>query len=263
MQKPSFKFDSVTVSRYQEHLKKDPQSLVFAALAEAYLERGLIPEAESLVEKGVQKHPNYVGGFLVWARILQTKKQLADAEKVIRKGVELAPENLLARQTLADILTEKQDAKEALQAHKMVLFLNPQSEKSRKYVEKLETLTADEYPEDVFVIKRQENPLPTDSQDIKASDKSDSVDLLRELSVLDALLVRGDLMGAEIMLSDLEKFFPQHPELKKRADLLGKPMEAPQTLHPIVNRERLALEKKIQRLKTILHNLERRPILPG
>ena len=49
VQKQNYKFDGETVNRYQDNLRKDPNSLVFAALAEAYWERGLEKEAELLI----------------------------------------------------------------------------------------------------------------------------------------------------------------------------------------------------------------------
>jgi predicted Zn-dependent protease len=137
------KIDPATVEKYQKILEKDPNSQVFAPLAEAYREMGMLPEAQKIVTAGVQRHPQFVGGLVTYAKVLRDAGQLGRALEALKKATTLAPENILAHQLLAETHLASKNAKEALKAFKMVLFLNPNSQSAQKAVQKLNTLTSD------------------------------------------------------------------------------------------------------------------------
>lgn len=253
------KFDSKTIEKYQDLLQKDPQSLVFAALAEAYWERGLQAEAIKLVQSGVQKHPKYVGGFLVWGRILLEKKDLEGAKKVLERAVQLSPENLLAYQLLAQTHFERKSMKEALKAHKMVLFLNPQNEKSRKFIEKLETMTADEYDAELFEMKPLASANLGEQTRTSVHPEKNVEKLERTVSFVDALIVRNELKKAEELLLDALNNYPDHEEITKRLRLLGASLEEAEPIQPEASRENEVVQRKIAILQNILHTLQSHP----
>src|SRR3989442_143106 len=117
------------VERYQLLYEKDPNSKVFAPLAEAYRRMGLIDEAIDLAQKGVQKHPHFASGRVALGKCLAQKGEYKKAVEQLRAAVEVSPENLLAHQILAECLSKLNKPIEALNAYKMALFLNPNDAK--------------------------------------------------------------------------------------------------------------------------------------
>ena len=80
----TMKIDAATVEKYQKILEKDPNSQVFAPLAEAYREMGMLPEAQKVVTAGVQRHPQFVGGLVTFARIYRDLKQPTRALEALK-----------------------------------------------------------------------------------------------------------------------------------------------------------------------------------
>src|ERR1700722_3369005 len=110
------------VERYQLLYEKNPDSRVFAPLAEAYRRMGLIDEAIDLAEKGVQKHPLFASGRVALGKCLVQKGLFERAVEQLKAAVELSPENLLAHQLLAECYARLKQPFKALDAYKMALF---------------------------------------------------------------------------------------------------------------------------------------------
>lgn len=243
------KIDTSTLQKYQAALSKDPNSKLFAPLAEAYRERQQMKEAEALARDGIKRHPAYVGGYVVLGRVLSDLKRYEEAAKCFEKAISIAPDNLLAYQILGECYLFLKRPKDALKAHKMALFLNPMSARSRQAVEKLEALSADEFEDDVFEMR----PIP----DLKPATVL-KPDLARSLSLLDALIVRQDVAQAKNILIKLQKTYPEHPEVIGRAQLLEmeEPAEQPEPLRPVLSREKAILDKKLKKLRGLLALIE-------
>lgn len=60
-------------------LATDPQSLVFADLAEALRQQGDLETAERIASRGVERHPSHAPGLTVLARIAEARGDLATA----------------------------------------------------------------------------------------------------------------------------------------------------------------------------------------
>ncbi|HEY8270096.1 MAG TPA: tetratricopeptide repeat protein [Pseudobdellovibrionaceae bacterium] len=273
------KIEASAIEKYQMILQKDANSQVFAPLADAYRERGMLKEAEQIVSAGVKRHPSFASGFVVYARIMKDLSKPEESLKLIRKAVELAPENIMAHHLQAEIYLQSKRPKEALKAFKMVLFLNPQSERARKAVAKLESLTADEYEDDVFEMSKiaslkeqfwtedepEEEPRNEKEVTKTSSPPSPSPQgLERTISLIDALIVRSDLTKAKMLLTDAQSEFGDHPEILQRLKLLhsrsGPSMAASDggqatPLKPLVSREKAIQQRKLEVLEMMLRNI--------
>lgn len=264
------KISTAALVQYEKALEKDPGSKLFAALADGYRELGRFSDAELLARDGIKRHPGYVGGYLVLARVLMATRRADQAEGILKKAVELSPENLLAYQLLGQVFVELKRPTDALKAHKMVLFLNPLSEKSRQAVEKLETLTAVDYEDEVFEMR----PLKSQNFGGEASVSEGSSaaveytgkttkaqfkdgDLERSLSLVDALIVRNDLQSARSRLGELSQNYPDSAEVQKRWHYFEdeSPMDDVEALRPILSRERRVLERKKHSLEHLLQQI--------
>lgn len=259
------------ISQYEKLLEKDPSSRVFAALADAYREIGRLLDAEKLASIGVKRHPEYVGGYLALARIFLSTKRASQAEDLLKQAVQLSPENLLAYQLLGQTYLELKRPLEALKAHKMVLFLNPLSEKSREAVSRLEALTAVDYDDDLFEmtpLKTKIYDAPEKLEPIEPSPQppsqaktsmSDEARLERELSLIDALIVRNDVGQARSQLLELSRTYPDHPQVVRRWGYFDDEVpinEIEEPLRPLMGREKLIWEKKRALLEGILHRID-------
>lgn len=264
------KIEASTVEKYQNILEKDPNSQVFAPLAEAYREMGMLQEADKIASLGVQRHPQFVGGLVTFARI---KRELGDLKKALdalQKATSLSPENILAHQILAEVQLANKNPKDALKSFKMVLFLNPQSKSAQKAVQKLESVTADEYDDEVFSMTK----LP-DVQLNAGAPKEDLIALVdlapstasantsraleRMLSLIDAFIVRNDLEKAQTLLKDTQAEFGQHPEIERRLKSLqmrSNEGDEATPLRPLQSRQHLIREKKLATLEMMLRKIE-------
>ena len=203
------------VERYQILLERDPKSKVFAPLAEAYRKLGLLKEALQICVQGVQYHPDFSGGRVALARVLMDQGDFQTAAEHLNRAVESAPENILAQMLLGDCLIKLKKPKEALKAYKMVLFVSPTNERAAKTVKRLESLTADEYDEELFDLK-SDPALPLSPESAPPLKNVD-----RYVSLADAFLIRNDLDRAQQVLTEAHENLGPHPEIVKRLKLLS------------------------------------------
>lgn len=255
------KMSPETIQKYREVLKKDPQSKVFAALAEALREMNQLNEAERIATEGLKKHPQFVGGYVSLGRIYLDQQKHKEAERTLSLACQVDPENILAHHLLGTAYLEQNKTKEALRAYKMVLFLNPQSEKAKKAIERLESLTADEFEEDVFEMRPMKEEILLERRrsgpsEISETDKQK--ELHRELSLVDAYFVRNDLDKAKVILSKLYAMHPEDEQVRSRWEYVFESEldDSAEPISPIASREKQALQKKIQSLNKILRALE-------
>jgi tetratricopeptide (TPR) repeat protein len=253
------------IEKYQILLEKDPKSQVFAPLAEAYRRMGLIEEAFRIAVRGVQFNPGFGGGRIALAKVFLDRDNLAGAVAELEKAVEASADNIMAHSLLGECYLKNKQPKEALRSFKMVLFLAPSNEKAQKAVKKLESLTADEYDEDLFQMKpleRAGRDQPTPLAPIKTTATGD---IDRVLSLVDAYIVRNDMTKAHEILKQSEQSYGTHPEVIKRFKLINQrgfdndDIEEDDAVEleaaPLPSREAMAVQGKIDLLKDLLQRI--------
>lgn len=255
------------IEKYQVLLQNDPKSQVFAPLTEAYRKMGLIEEAFRIAVRGVQFNPHFGGGRIALARVFLDRDNLQGALDELEKAAELSPDNILAHSLLADCYLKAKRPKEALRAFKMVLFLAPTNEKAIKAVRKLESLTADEYEEDLFQMKPLPHfdPLgvetPTALKPEAAPRNAAGDGLERALSLIDAYIVRNDSERAITSLQFAEGQFGPHPELVKRMKMVNRASDRLEPAgEPPPNRAKESLNRKIALLRDLLDKVHRNSV---
>ncbi|MCB0407756.1 MAG: tetratricopeptide repeat protein [Bdellovibrionales bacterium] len=255
--------DAKQVEKYQVMLEKDPESLVFAPLVDAYRKMGMLELAVQEGLKGARKHPKFAGGRIALAQALMAREQLESAAKELKAAIELSSENIKAFSLLADCLVKLKYPKEALKAYKMVLFLNPNDEKALSAVKKLESITADEFDDDLFEM------LPLNTLEEKIPELSPLEDEIpkelpqsfrqidRVISLVDAFIVRNEFEKARHLLNENSGLSKEEPEVIKRLKLLNQFIEeprenTPQTHSAMSSLKQLEKEEKIKKLKLLL-----------
>jgi tetratricopeptide (TPR) repeat protein len=257
------------IERCQIEYDRNPGSRVFATLCEAYRKMGLIKEAMELANRGVRLHPDFAAGRIALARLFIEQEKHLEALEQLARAAELSPDNILAFQLMGETQLELRNAKEALKAFKMVLFLNPLHERAQKMVRKWEFLTADEFqsadfewsPNDADVLQEID---PAESSALKKDPKRADREAHRAISIADALTVRNDLEGAFATLGRTIRQLGIRPDLEQRLQLLGRRLglETEEVQQLAQNSARAAdtrlsnVEKKKQKLKMLLKRLE-------
>jgi tetratricopeptide (TPR) repeat protein len=120
------------ISRYRQILVREPTSLIFAALAEAYRKRSLLREAIEVCRRGLRAHPNFLSGRVALARAYAEAGQMDPARKELEKVVSSAPDNLVAQRLLADIYREHHHLDLLEKTLHRILALDAGDEKARQ-----------------------------------------------------------------------------------------------------------------------------------
>ncbi|HEY6000363.1 MAG TPA: tetratricopeptide repeat protein [bacterium] len=123
---------SAEIGKYLEILAKDPNSRVFAPLAEAYRKAGLLDDAIETAREGLNVHPNYLGGRVALGRALFEKKSFGEAAEEMRKVVKAAADNIIAHKVLGQIALAQGALPDAAKAFRMVVLLDPHDQEAKK-----------------------------------------------------------------------------------------------------------------------------------
>ena len=125
------------IKKYEDILAKDPNSYCFAQLSELYRKTGLLDDAIFVAKRGIEVHPDYVGGHLALGRAYFDKGQKSDSRVVLELVVRMTPENYIAQKLLSQIYQELDEPERAEKALEAVLVLNPDDVESRLSLEAL------------------------------------------------------------------------------------------------------------------------------
>ncbi len=129
---------SPALYHYLKKYQEDPQSRVFAPLAEAYRKAGLVDEAIDIAREGVVKHPSFIGGKVALSRALFEKARYVEVLDELNPVIQNAPDNLAAQKLVGDSHLMLGHLTEALGSFKVLLYYNPTDEDVSKMVTELE-----------------------------------------------------------------------------------------------------------------------------
>jgi tetratricopeptide (TPR) repeat protein len=92
------------LEHYLRIFQENPDSRVFAPLADLYRRLGRMDDAERICREGLRRHPYYAGGRVALAHILFDRGLLKEAFDEVESIVTYYPDNLLARKILIKTL---------------------------------------------------------------------------------------------------------------------------------------------------------------
>jgi tetratricopeptide (TPR) repeat protein len=254
--------DPSFVERYQILLERDPQSRGFAALAEAYRKMGMLDEAESLCKKGLKFHPEFASGHVALAKIHMDRQNYEQALVELQKSIIHAPENLLAHGLKGEVLLRMRRPKEALKAYKMILLLNPSDDRAAMAIRQLESLTADEYEEDLFTLEPLTSQITSPNNRLAPNRENQrsvlkAKDLERLMSLSDAFAVRNQFDKAREVLLKIKNAWGATPDVERRLKRLG-PDNSLRSAHSNEKRNIPFHDSKILLLHRLLNQIENR-----
>jgi tetratricopeptide (TPR) repeat protein len=135
------------IQRFEEQSRRQPESLVFARLADAYRKAGQPEKALAVLEDGLLRHPDYPSGHIVRARTLRDLGRVDETLQSFRRVLELDGGNLVAIMELARLADERGDADEARHWYGRLAQIDPANLESRQRLTELGSGSAEPAPE--------------------------------------------------------------------------------------------------------------------
>ncbi|MFQ5863833.1 MAG: tetratricopeptide repeat protein [bacterium] len=117
-----------------DSLQKNPDSILFARLADSYLRKNRVDEAIQLCEKGLKRYPYYVTGHLILGKCYYAKKLYDQAEKEFKRVLLFDPKYLAAHKYYGDLMKEIGWENTCQMSYKKILEIDPFDETARSMV---------------------------------------------------------------------------------------------------------------------------------
>ena len=134
---------SEEIRRFEEQYRRQPESLVFARLADAYRKAGHPEKALAILEEGLIRHPDYPSGHIVRARALRDMGKMAETLESFRRVLELDGANLVAIRELAGLADERGDTGEARHWYERLGQIDPSDLEVRQRLRDLDAAAAE------------------------------------------------------------------------------------------------------------------------
>ena len=128
-----------TIARYEQMLLEDPQSRVFAPLAEAHRKAGRLDDAINVARAGLELNAGYGGGLVVLGRALYEKGELDNAIEVLQGAISDTPESYLGQKFLGKVLMDKGENQGALRALEAANLLSPEDEEVARLLDEVKS----------------------------------------------------------------------------------------------------------------------------
>lgn len=119
------------IRRHEERLARDPTSLAFAPLADAYRKAGRIREAIALCQDGLGRYPHYFTARLILAKALIADLREDEALAELTVLVKQSPDDVQCHRLLADLHRRRGNPDRAIQHLERVAVLDRADREAR------------------------------------------------------------------------------------------------------------------------------------
>jgi len=194
------------IDEFQKKLNENPDSLVFAPLADAYRKAGKLEEALRICTKGLQKHSTYTSGRVVLGRIYQEMGKREQAASELKKVLELDPDNMMAHSLLGSIYMQEKDYQAAIEEYQKILTLNPDDEGIQNSLKQAIEKAA----------RDQKTAKPVKKDSITAEPKSSGKESTATLTIADLYFKQGHYDKAIEVYQELLVRDPQNFMLRQK-----------------------------------------------
>jgi tetratricopeptide (TPR) repeat protein len=121
----------------KKRIEREPESRLFAQLAEELRRAGDLAEAIAVARRGLERHPTYVSARITLGRALLDSGDVNTAVTEFGEVVRIAPDNIIACRSLGDGLERLGDVAGALAWYRETLRIAPGDVSSQGKVEEL------------------------------------------------------------------------------------------------------------------------------
>jgi predicted regulator of Ras-like GTPase activity (Roadblock/LC7/MglB family) len=183
------------ISKCQKILDVDPNSQIFAALAEAYRKKGELEKAFRVCQNGLRIHPSYGSAHVVMAKINLDRRLYDWAEIEARKAAEIDGLTRTIEFLLAEIYIYKGEFTQAVKLLKKLNEADPNNDQIKKLLE-----IAQKIPEEQTLVTEQAAPEPGDgtgqTDEVPVADEQATPQRLGVRDVVEQALKIGGVQGA-------------------------------------------------------------------
>ena len=111
-----------------ERYNRSGDSRLFAPLADAYRKQGDPAKAIEILEKGLERFPEYASGHVILGKCFYDTGATERAKAEFRRVLELDAENMVALKFLGDIMLAEDRRAEAAECYRRLLAIDPKNE---------------------------------------------------------------------------------------------------------------------------------------
>ena len=115
--------DINNIEELEARLKKNPQSLLFARLAELYIKVKRVDDAITLCKRGIKHHPQYITGNFILGKAYIAKKEYDKAENEIKTVLSYDQRHLGAHKLLGDLMRKLGYENRAIMHYRDILYI--------------------------------------------------------------------------------------------------------------------------------------------
>jgi len=126
------------IERYTQLLARDPDSLAFVPLADAYRKSGLFEEAFAVLKRGMGRRPDYIPARIVLGKCYLDLGNYPKAEATFEDILGLDRDNLVALSSMANVRLHQRRYGEAATTYRRILELDPSNDAAAQQLAKLE-----------------------------------------------------------------------------------------------------------------------------
>jgi len=203
-----------TVQGLEKRLKDNPKSLLFARLADLYLQEERTDEAIALCLKGLEHHSSYVTGHFVLGKAYMAKGDSERAEEQFKKVLSHDQQYLAAHKLLGDLMAKMGWENKAVMHYRNLLSMDPMDEETRQMLKQFSF--EEEFPSKTTTDKLPEKkePLPFTTHIAESAEKKNWREELEEVfndekrAGLSQDISHGSALAKEDDFSELEIAMP-------------------------------------------------------
>ena len=136
-----------SIAKLEKAFRRDPDSPLFARLADLYLKRGRVEQALALCQKGCASFPDYATGFIVLSKCYEQRGALEEAREAMGQALRLDPENPGGYKHLAHLFGQLGVPPLVLQSLRQAAYLDPFDDSLAEQIEQISSQTHQAAPE--------------------------------------------------------------------------------------------------------------------
>ncbi|HHS12726.1 MAG TPA: tetratricopeptide repeat protein [bacterium] len=158
-----------TVQQLEAKLRENPNALVFARLADLYLQEKRFDEAINLCLKGLKAHSGYITGNFVLGKAFMAKGDFEKAEAEFKKVLTYDRTFLAAHKILGDLMAQMGWENKALIHYRNLLSTDPLDEDVRQMIDTMapfETSFLSEHASTGFENAAEEKPWTAELEEV-------------------------------------------------------------------------------------------------
>jgi len=123
------------IAKCEKILAENPNSQIFAALADAHRRKGQLDKALEVCRGGLKLHPNYGSAHLVMAKVHMDRQMYELAEKALEEAVRLEGRTRATELLLCEIFIHKKKVAEALSILEKLHITDPENQEVKYLLE--------------------------------------------------------------------------------------------------------------------------------